>query len=225
MSVTATRVNSPEGSPVHAAPNAYKEVWDVASDSDGGSVNINYVGSRLMDINPAGFKYVDSPANRRVTLTARSIGRMVVLSTQFNKANATLADITGLTLDVDAGKKYKFRAVLNITADTTDGYKFAIGGTATATTIIANVNFTSNADKALDVAARLTALATGTGDQGSAAGQCIIEGEITVNAAGTLLPQFSKNAANNGNNSSVLVGSTFEIETMAHTERVSIISV
>lgn len=131
------------------------------------------------------------------------------VSTQFDKTNTTLATVTGLSVDVIAGSTYYFKATLHITADATGGHKVAIAGTATATSIIAQVNSLSNSADAIIIANRLTALGSSAGHAGSTEVYCEIEGTITVNAAGTLLVQFAQNAANG--TSSVLVGSTFVV--------------
>lgn len=130
------------------------------------------------------------------------------VSTQFDKvASTTLATITGLSVTVEADKAYYFEATLHITADATGGHKVAIAGTATATAIIYQVESLDNGTDALVIASRQTALAGAVGQAGATEVRCLIRGEITVNAAGTLLVQFAQNASSG--TSSVLVGSTF----------------
>lgn len=135
------------------------------------------------------------------------------VATQFDKTNTTLANITGLSVDLVAGRKYRFRAVLHITADATGGHKVAIAGTATATSIIYQIQSVNNGTSALAVTSRQTALAGSAGQAGATTVYCAIEGQIVVNAAGTLTVQFAQNAANG--TSSVIVGSTFEVIEMA----------
>jgi hypothetical protein len=138
-------------------------------------------------------------------------GQQSRVSTQFDKANATLADITGLTATLVAGKTYRFETVLYTTSNVASGVKFAIAGTATATNIIyeavvidANVNAAQT---------RATGLATTVGAVTAVTNAlCKITGTITVNAAGTLTVQFADNAG--VNTSSVLVGSTFVVTEM-----------
>jgi hypothetical protein len=129
------------------------------------------------------------------------------VSTQFDKtSDTTLANITGLSVNVAAGRTYTFRAVLYTTSNVAGGVKVAIGGTATATTIVYEAR---TIDAGLITQSRATALGSAVGAVTAVtAAQIIIEGTITVNAAGTLTIQFAQNASN-GSASSVLVGSSF----------------
>jgi len=136
-------------------------------------------------------------------------GLKVRVSSQFDKTNATLANITGLSRNVEAGKSYAFRAVLHFAATAGGGHKYAMGGTATATAVIYEILSIGNATSAFRITSRQTALGGYAGNAGSVAGITIIEGHITVNTAGTLVPQFAQNAASG--TSSILVGSTFEL--------------
>lgn len=130
-------------------------------------------------------------------------------SAQFDKTNTTLADVTGLSVNVVAGKSYKFSALLFVNANVTGGSKYAVGGTATATAIIYEITLIDDAANAFSITSRQTALAGSAGQAGTTAGLAKIEGVITVNAGGTLTVQFAQNAASG--TSSVLVGSTFTV--------------
>lgn len=130
-------------------------------------------------------------------------------SAQFDKANTTLADITGLSISVLAGRTYKFRAILFTTSSAASGVKAAIAGTATATSI--RYEGWTMAASALGGQTRATALATAVAAiTAVTAAMIFIEGMITVNAAGTLTVQFADNTGTN--TSSVLTGSSFEVE-------------
>lgn len=132
------------------------------------------------------------------------------VSAQFDKANTTLADVTGLTASVAAGRKYRFEADLYTTSNVAGGVKVAVGGTATATAIIYE-GLTYNAGAVTQ--SRATALATSVGAVTAVTAAYIhVVGTITVNAAGTLTIQFAENTA--VNTSSVLVGSTFVVTEM-----------
>ena len=135
------------------------------------------------------------------------------VSTQFDKtSDTTLANITGLTATVVAGKIYRFEACLFTSSNVAGGVKVAIAGTATATAIVYEGIST---DAGLATQTRATALATAVGAVTAVTAAYIyITGLITVNAAGTLTVQFAQNASN-GTASSVLVGSTFVITQMA----------
>lgn len=135
------------------------------------------------------------------------------VTTQFDKTDTTLADITELSIGVQASRTYNFRAVLFVDADATGGYKLAIGGTATATAIRYHIRAINDATGLFTITSRQTALA---GSAGAATGTALmieIEGTITVNAAGTLTAQFAQNAANG--TSSVLVGSLFMVNNIS----------
>lgn len=139
----------------------------------------------------------------------------VRVSTQFDKTNATLTAITGLTRALLAGKTYKFKVVLFVNADVTGGSKYTIGQTGglTATAIIFNINLLDNATMAHTITSRQIAINGNAGQAGTTAGLCVIEGLITVNVAGSLTVAFAQNAASG--TSSVLVGSSLEIEEVA----------
>jgi hypothetical protein len=125
--------------------------------------------------------YVVSPSNTRVT-------------SDFTSITTTLADVTGLTANVSAGKTYHFRAWLPYAADVTSGHKYAIAGTATATDIRYTIDSLADATNLYVITSTQTALAGSSGQSGSTAGLTVIEGTITVNAAGTLTVQFAVNA-------------------------------
>jgi len=131
------------------------------------------------------------------------------VTTQFDKtSDVTLANIPGLTSTLIAGRKYRFAADLYTTSNTAGGVQVAIGGTATATSIVYD-GFTTNAgvitqSRATTLGAAVGAVTTVT------AAHIKIEGTIVCNAAGTLTVQFAQNASN-GTASSVLVNSTFQV--------------
>ncbi len=137
-------------------------------------------------------------------------------SAQFDKTNdAALANITGLSVNVEAGKVYYFEAQLFVDADVTGGHQYAIAGSATATSIIYQIEATDNTLLVFVITARKVALAGAAGQAGSTVVHTIIKGQIVVNAAGTLTVQFAQNAATPATTSSVLVGSTFIVQEMA----------
>lgn len=129
--------------------------------------------------------------NRLSGLAARN-------SSSFAKTtDTTLANITGLTRNVEASRIYAFAVDLQTTAAATGGVKFAVSGTATATAISyegilmdSGVVVAQTRSTALDgvVCASTT----------STAGTCRIRGVIQVNAAGTFTIQFAQNASDAG---------------------------
>lgn len=132
------------------------------------------------------------------------------ITAQFDKTNTTLATITGTSVNVEAGVAYKFTAILHITASAGGGHKVAIGGTATATSILYQIMSWNNATSTLIVSSRQTALNGAAGQTGATEVYCVIEGRIIVNAAGVINLQFAQNAASG--TSSILAGSTFEVK-------------
>lgn len=131
-------------------------------------------------------------------------------SSSFAKTtDTTLANITGLTRNVEAGRTYTFRAELDTTAAVTGGVKFAVSGTATATSI----NYSGVLLDGTTVLANTRATALNTtvcAVTTSTAGTCIIKGTIVVNAAGTLTLQFAQNASDAGA-STVLVNQSLQL--------------
>jgi hypothetical protein len=124
-------------------------------------------------------------------------------------ATTALANVTGLSVTLIAGRKYKFRASLWVTADVVGGSKYAIGGTATATSIVYNINAINNGTSVFAITSKQTALGGSAGQVGATDVFVEIIGTIVCNAAGTLTVQFAQNVANG--TSSVLINSTFEV--------------
>lgn len=142
----------------------------------------------------------------------RLTGLAAVVSSQFDKTSSTtLADVTGLTRNVEAGRTYAFTAVLYTTSNVAGGVKAAISGTATATSIVYEAEVKDGSTFATMGTSRATALGTTVGDVTAVtAARITITGTIVVNAAGTLTVQFAQNASN-GTASSVLVNSSFNL--------------
>jgi len=134
------------------------------------------------------------------------------VSTQFDKtSDTTLANVTGLSAEVEAGKTYKFSATLYTTSNVAGGVKCAVSGTATATAIIYEAKVLETGVLKVPGTTRATALDTAVGDITAVTVATVhVDGLITVNAAGTLTVQFAQNASN-GTASSVLVGSNFSV--------------
>lgn len=126
-------------------------------------------------------------------------------------SNVTLANITGLTETLAAGKHYRFEAVIFVTCNVAGGVQFAIAGTATATNIIYDSVMTSGGAINTPGTSRGTALATKVGDiTAVTVPTIVIKGFITCANAGTLTVQFAQNVSS-VSASVVKRGSTFEI--------------
>ncbi len=152
------------------------------------------------------------PIDPNVTLNATTQTPTRV-RTQFDDTTGTLAPVTGLVVNVKAAGTYRFTANLFVTADGTGGHQYSISGTCTATAIVYQINSVNNSSHAAVINARQTALDGASGQAGATAAMTKIEGTITVNAAGTLTVNFAQNTASG--TSSVLVGSTFEVNQVA----------
>ena len=144
-------------------------------------------------------------ANRLTGLVCRTTGG-------FSKtSNTSLANVTGLTHNVLAGEVYAFRAILFTTSNVSGGVKFAIAGTATATSFIARALVDDTSALKVVGTARTTTLGATIGDiTAVTVANVIIEGTIVVNAGGTLTVQFAQNASN-VNASTVLTNSYFQL--------------
>lgn len=130
------------------------------------------------------------------------------VSTQFDTTSTTLANITGLSHDVEAGKAYAFVASIYTTSNIAGGIKSAIAGTATATSIIYESIVIQTGTTIATTASRSTALG-GTVSNVTAVtvATIVIRGTILVNAAGTLTVQLGANVA--VGTTSALVGSSW----------------
>lgn len=150
--------------------------------------------------------YVDS-----VKTTVTALQQNTRVSTQFDAAaTTTLANITGLTANVVEAGVYRFEAKIHVTADAVGGHKYRMAGTATASSIIYQVNSINNGTNAFRLNTRITDLGTtSTGEAVGTGYYTEINGTIVVNAAGTITVQFAQNAANG--TSSVLVNSTLVV--------------
>lgn len=123
-----------------------------------------------------------------------------VLAAAGTNATATLAT-TGLSATLKAGRTYAFTIVLFASDDqAAEGLKFDLdGGTATATAIQAFYTALATAATSFTAALSVTALATDF-DMATTTGvhKVVIEGTITVNAAGTFIPRFAQSSHTSG---------------------------
>lgn len=148
------------------------------------------------------------------SVTDSSVTRETVksIAAQYDIATSTVLADPGLALNVVAGKTYRFRAYMLHTVGATGGLSIAMGGTATATAVNYNSSIYSNTTNALVASAQETALGAGAAltYNTDTSLWSVMEGIITVNAAGTLGPLFAQKTSN-GTNSSVLLGSYLEL--------------
>ena len=140
----------------------------------------------------------------------RISGLSAINTSSFAKTtDTTLANITGLSRNVEAGRTYAFTATMQTTAAATGGVKFAVSGTATATSIRyegvlqdATVTVAQTRATALDTVVCASTTST--------AGTCTIKGVVVINSGGTLTLQFAQNASDGGA-STVLVNQYFQL--------------
>jgi len=136
------------------------------------------------------------------------------VSTQFDKTNETLANVTGLSVVLVAGRTYVISACLFLQIGA-GGAQVTLSGTATATAITWEplVFFQDQTwgggplNRATALGSAFTVMISDTN-----IGESVwIDGTITVNAGGTLTVQYAQNATN-VQASSVLVGSTLTVQ-------------
>jgi len=125
-------------------------------------------------------------------------------------SSTALVPVTGLAVNVQAGRTYGFQAELSGTWAAAGGVRAAIAGTATATNIVYDgwiVDSAANGIKGNAQSAALAGVVANAATTGTA-GHVTISGAITVNAAGTLLVQAAQSASS-GTSTIILQGSTF----------------
>ena len=135
------------------------------------------------------------------------------VGTQFDAINVTLVNVTDLSVNLEASKNYFFKAFLFVDADAVGGHKYAIGGTATAGSVLYQINSINNGTNLFVINSRENALGGSAGEASATVVFTEIHGMIVTTGAGTLTVQFAQNVANG--TSSVLVNSYFIVEQMA----------
>jgi hypothetical protein len=141
-----------------------------------------------------------------------SIGLPRVAAANFSVSSSTsLAIVTNLSINANAGQSYTFHACFNVSPDVVGGEKYAIGGTATATSVIYEIHAINNSTSANSITSKQTSLGGSAGASGATDSYVQIDGSIVVNAAGTLGVEFAQNTASG--TSTVLAGSSFSVST------------
>jgi hypothetical protein len=140
-------------------------------------------------------------------------GRVSFLTSQFDKTtNTTFSDVPGLTQNVLAGERWGIRAVLHTAPSALGGFKYQLTGTATVTQVIYVGKAFDTALGAITNTNRLTALGGNIISFGATSPLAVhgeIDGEVLVNASGTLVIQFAQSVASG--TSSVLPGSFLQL--------------
>jgi hypothetical protein len=111
--------------------------------------------------------------------------------------STTLQSDDHLTVTVGASKVYHFRAVLFVTSSSsTAGFKVALGGTATVTSVKAEVKIYDDTTSTIAAVSRVTALGSSVGVVLTAGNNHVeIEGAVEISAAGTFLIQWAQQVA------------------------------
>lgn len=133
----------------------------------------------------------------------------VFCTTQQDAAtNIVLANVPGLQLNLKAGRKYLLRGKLFLVSTSNGGMKLKFGGTATVTSMIAELKtFTTTTQNA---SSQITALASNLVAATVATDSGVLEAYLNVLAGGTLTLTMCQNASH-ADTSSVLVGSYLEL--------------
>jgi hypothetical protein len=138
-----------------------------------------------------------------------------LVSTQFDKTNNTLANVTGLSLTLLAATRYVIRVELALAyGAAAGGFKIGLGGTATKTSCSVDYleDDLNGGAPGFSQQTRIDLFGSsivGTPDAVfSSASHVTIIGTFVSNAAGTLTVQFAQSSTN-ATASSVLVGSSF----------------
>lgn len=171
------------------------------------------VGDTVLNTSGIPFAWVCAAAGSPGTWRAVGSTQTAVLATQLDKTDTSLNYISGLGGSVVSGNKYTFRVGLFIDADSTGGYKVAIGGSSTTVSSVTyQVNGWRTDTAAMVLCSRGTAWSTGTGGYGNAGGTTIyieITGSFVATGNGNFQPLFAQNAASG--TSSVLINSFTEL--------------
>jgi hypothetical protein len=157
---------------------------------------------------------VAGDANAFARNEAGAINRLTGLacrvSTQFDSTSTTLANVTGLTRNVETGRSYAFVARLYTTSDVAGGVKVAIGGTVTPASIIYEAVVYQGGVSVATGAQRTTTLGNAVGDVTAVTtALIIITGTIVIDTGGTLTVQLAQNV--NVGTTSALVNSSFQL--------------
>lgn len=180
------------------------------------SVGTSNVVSKNIDLTGTTAQLSDTGSNNHLDYLLSGVpfqewGGTVGVTTQYNIASSTtLANVPGLSVNVQAGKTYSLHALVNAAANACGGYKVAIGGTATTTAgTWGSITIAGNSG---GICYRY--LPTGLGDPGGCtqAGPAPITFDNGFKAAtsGTITVQFAQNASC-VTQSSVLVGSSLNV--------------
>jgi hypothetical protein len=165
--------------------------------------DMNLIGNSLNGLGNQAITLASPVINGTVTgtgttsLTLTGVGATVggVATGSFSLASSTtLTNVVGLAANVTAGGVYQIDIYMAVTNNSTGGINLKIGGTATATQVLADTQVFNTTT--LSAENNITALSSSLVNAAVAATLVFITGSITVNAAGTLQIQAAQNTSN-----------------------------
>lgn len=130
------------------------------------------------------------------TVTAEVDSLAARSTAQVDRATSTtLTDITGLSVDLEAGGVYAVRAYIPGVATANGGAKFALAGDSTLTATSFSATCSNMNGSTANAAATTTTLGNAIGAATAVFSHATIDGVIVVNAAGKLKAQIAQNAS------------------------------
>jgi hypothetical protein len=126
------------------------------------------------------------------------------VTSQFDKTDTTLANVTGATLTLGGGEVWTFRYIVHITADATGGIKLAVAmSSGGVSSVVYQINAIDNGTGLYAITSRKTSLGSSSTAAGGTSYYAVIEGTAVTSGSGNLELQFAQSAASG--TSSVLV--------------------
>ena len=134
------------------------------------------------------------------TLTNKTITDFINSSAKFGFvgsviSNTTLADVSGMSVNLTAGATYIFTVTGFGTSNVAGGFKIGLGGTATQTSA-RTVSYIDNSGAFVGNFSTGTATGTVVSLTATTQWSFFTYGYVTVNAAGTFTVQFAQNVSN-----------------------------
>lgn len=173
--------------------------------------------------NPAGgaILYSSPVATNKSNLFARNeeghvaqlSGVDVAAGSDFVKDNTSMANVPGLSFQVEAGKTYSFTARLYFDANATGGHKWTLNTNGTASSAIIHIRSLCDSTGAYVITSRVTSFGSTAGQAGCTAGYTEITATATFSAAGLVWVSFAQNTASG--QSFVKRGSSFHRRVVA----------
>lgn len=159
----------------------------------------------IVSNNPLG----NEPTQTAYLISTSTSGNLITNSS-FTSTNNTLSNVAGLSYSIGSNATLKFKATLYTTSNVAAGVKSAIAFSGTGNIIYSGVTIASGIVTYGQTTTSGTAVA---GVTAVTASQITLEGTLVVTNSGDLTVQFAQNASN-ASASTVLAGSTLEVENL-----------